>query len=159
MTGCVKKFEGNTTMSFKISDKQLLKKYNQIWKRVEKLLKIEFDSEPVYGDNDKYIKTKIKIYAGSIITNFQGKKMLNKKAPCKCLSIIMLDSVIKANKKYYPQTLLEECKYEPKKIKIENFIDDDLEKSSSDESGSESDNDYNDETESDDEKNNDGFNE
>ena len=85
--------------------------------------------------------------------------MPKEKAPCKCLSIIMLDSVIKAKKKYYPQTLLEECKYEPKKIKIENFIDDDLEKSSSDESGSESDNDYNDETESDDEKNNDGFNE
>ena len=75
MTGYVKKFEGNKIMPFKISDKQLLKKYNQIWKRVEKLLKIEFDSEPVYGDNDKYIKTKIKIYAGSMITNFQSKKM------------------------------------------------------------------------------------
>ena len=32
MTGFVRKFEGNTTMSFKISNKQLLKKYNQIWK-------------------------------------------------------------------------------------------------------------------------------
>ena len=60
-------------------------------KRVEKLLKIEFDSVPVYGDNDKYIKTKIKIYNGSMITNFQGKKMPREKAPCKCLSIIMLD--------------------------------------------------------------------
>ena len=63
MTGYVRKFEGNKTMSFKISDKQLLKKYNQIWKKVEKLLKIELDSKPVYGDDDKYIKTKIKIYA------------------------------------------------------------------------------------------------
>ena len=27
----------------------------------------------------------------------------------------MLDSVIKANKKYYSQTLLEECKFEIKK--------------------------------------------
>ena len=44
----------------------------------------------------------------------------------------MVDSVIKANKKYYPQTLLEECKYEQEKIKIENLIDDDLEKSESD---------------------------
>ena len=44
----------------------------------------------------------------------------------------MLDSVIKANKKYYSQTLLEACKYEQEKIKIENFIDDDLEKSESD---------------------------
>ena len=141
MTGYVRKFEGNTTMSFKISNKQLLKKYNQIWKRVEKLLKIEFDSEPVYGDNDKYIKTKIKIYAGSMITNFQSKKMPKEKAPCKCLSIIMLDSVIKANKKYYPQTLLEECKYEQERIIIENVIDDDLEKNESDE--------YDTETESD----------
>ena len=99
-------------MSFKISDTQLLKKYNQIWKRVEKLLKIEFDSKPVYGDNDEYIKTKIIMYAGSMFTNSQDKKMPKEKAPCKCLSIIMLDSVIKAKKKYYPQTLLEECKYE-----------------------------------------------
>ena len=76
-----------------------------------------------------------------MITNFHGKKMHKEKAPCKCLSIIMLDSVIKAKKKYYPQTLLEECKYEPKKIEMENLIDDDLEKSSSDKSGSESDND------------------
>ena len=71
MTGYVRKLEGNMTMSFKISNKQLLKKYNQIWKRVEKLLKIEFDSKPVYGDDDKYIKAKIKICGGSINTNFQ----------------------------------------------------------------------------------------
>ena len=49
----------------------------------------------------------------------------------------MLDSVIKARKKYYPQTLSEEYKYEQKKIKMGNLIDDDLEKSLSDESGSE----------------------
>ena len=59
----------------------------------------------------------------------------------------MLDSVVKAKKKHYPQTFLEECKYEPKKIKLENFINDDLEKSSSDESDNEADNDFNDETE------------
>ena len=45
MTGYVRKFEGNTIMSFKISDKQLLKKHSQIWKRVGKLLKRGFDSE------------------------------------------------------------------------------------------------------------------
>ena len=75
MTGYIRKFEGNTTISFKISNKQLLKKYNQICKRVEKLLKMEFDSKPVYGDNDKYVKTKIKIHAGSMIKNCQSKKM------------------------------------------------------------------------------------
>ena len=64
-------------MSPKFSDKEFLKKYNQIWKRIEKLLKTEFDSEPVYGDNDKYIKTKIKIYARSMI--FKTKKYQKKK--------------------------------------------------------------------------------
>ena len=144
MTGYVRKFEGNTTMSFKISNKQLLKKYNQIWKRVEKLLKIEFDSEPVYGDIDKYIKTKIEIYAGSMITNFQNKKIPKEKVPCKCLTIIMLDSVIKAKKKkHYPQTLLERCNFVQEMIKMEKFIDDDLEKSLSDVSSSKSDDECN----------------
>ena len=77
MTGSITKSEANTRMSFKISDKQLLKKYNQIWKRVEKLLKMEFASKPVYGSDDKYIK--IKIYADNINTNFQGKKCQKKK--------------------------------------------------------------------------------
>ena len=95
-------------------------------------MKIAFESKPVYGDDDKYIKTKIKIYVDSMITNFHNKKIPKGKILCKCLSIIMLDSCIKANKKYYPQTLLEECKYEQEKIKIENLIDDDLEKSESD---------------------------
>ena len=86
MTGYVRTFESNTTMSFKISDKQLLKKYNQIWKRVEKLLKIELDSKPVYGDDDKYIKIKIVMYGDSMFTNFQGKRMPKEKASCKCSS-------------------------------------------------------------------------
>ena len=44
----------------------------------------------------------------------------------------MLDLVIKANKKYYPQTLSEECKYKQEKIKTENYINERLEKSESD---------------------------
>ena len=58
--------------------------------------------------------------------------MPKEKWPCKFLSIIMLDSVIKANKKYCPQTFLEECKYVQENIKTENYIDEDLEKSESD---------------------------
>ena len=107
------------------------RKYNQIWKRVEKFLKIEFGSESVYGDNDKNIKNKLKIYGDSMVTNFQDKKMSKEKAPCKCLSIIMmLDFVIKAKKKYYAQTLLEKCKHEQEKVKMENLIDEDLAKGS-----------------------------
>ena len=132
MTGYARKFDENTTMSFIVKDKQLFKKYAQIWETIEGLMKINFESKPVYGDHDKYIKTKIKTYAGSIITNFHNKKMPKEKAPCKCLSIIMIDSVITVNKKYYPQTFSEECKYIREKIKIENYINDDLENSESD---------------------------
>ena len=125
MTGYAKKFDENATMSFRANNEQILKNYNKIWGKVEKLMRIDFESKPVYGDDEKHIKTKIKIYASSMITNFHNKKLPKEKAPCKCLSIIMLDSVIKANKKYYPQTLLEECKYVQENIEIKNLIDDD----------------------------------
>ena len=142
MTGYTRKFDENATLSFIVKNKQLLKNYTKIWEITEQLMKINFESNPVYGDDVKYIKTKIKTYAGSIITNFHNKKMPKEKASCKCLSIIMIDSVIKANKNYYPQTFLEKCKYIQEKIKIENYINDDLE-------DSESDSDSNNETESD----------
>ena len=48
-----------------------------------------FDSEPLYGDNDKYIKTKIKRYRDKVNTNFQGKKVSKENSSCKCLSLIM----------------------------------------------------------------------
>ena len=49
-------------MSLMIKDIQLLKNYNKIWKKIEKLMKIDFNTKTTYGDDDKYIKTKIKIY-------------------------------------------------------------------------------------------------
>ena len=101
--------------------------------KTEKLIRINFESKLIYRDDDKYIKTKIKIYADSMVTNFHNTKMPKEKTPCKCLSIIMTDSVIKANEKYYPQTFLEECKYVQEKTKIENHIDEYL-KSNSDSS-------------------------
>ena len=77
-----------------------------------------------------------------MITNFYDKNSQKKKHHASVLSIIMLESVIKANKKYCPQKRLEECKYVQQKTKTENLIRDDLEKS-------ESDSDFNDEIESD----------
>ena len=126
MIGYVKHFDSNKTMSFKVSDNNLLKKYNKILEKVGNLLSIEFDSEPVYGDVDKYIKTKIKMYGDRVNTNIQGKKVSQENASYKCISLIMLDSVIRVNKKYYPQTLLEECKYVMRKNKMENLIYNDL---------------------------------
>ena len=147
MTSYVTKFDKDAKMSLRVNDKQLLKNYNKIWEKIEKLMRIDFESKPVYGDDDKYIKTKIKIYAGSVITNFHNKKMPKEKVPCKCLSIIMLDSVIESDKKYYPQTFLEECKYVQEKIKFENYINEELYSGYNDET--ESDSDSNDEKESD----------
>ena len=101
------------------------------------LMNVEFDSDPVYGDVDKYIKTKIKLCGNKVNTNFQGKKLPKENASYKCLSLIMLDSAIRVNKEYYPQTLLDECKYVIKKKKMENLINDVLDLSSSDESDNE----------------------
>ena len=117
ITGYIKCFYSNKTMSFKVIDNKLLKEYNKIWERVSNILSIKFDSEPVHGDNDKHIKTKIKLYGDKINTNFQGKKIPKENASYKCLSVIMLESVIRANKKCYPQTLLEEIKIWNKKEK------------------------------------------
>ena len=74
----------------------------------------EFDKEPAYGGSEKYIKTKIKSYGDKINTDFQGRKKPKENTSYKHLSLIMLDSVVRVNKKYYPQTLLEECKFEKK---------------------------------------------
>ena len=72
MIGYVKHFNSNNTMSFKVSDNKLSKKCNKIWERVSNLLNIEFDSEPVYGDIDKYIKTKIKMYGHKVTWTMYG---------------------------------------------------------------------------------------
>ena len=101
-------------MSFKVFDKELLKKYTEIWEKISSLMNKEFDRKPVYGDSDKYLKTKIKLYKDKVNTNFQGKKRPKENTSYKCLSLIMLDFVIRVNKKNYPQTILEECKYEKK---------------------------------------------
>ena len=74
------KFDKNKiTISVMIKDIQLLKSYNKIWKKIEKLMKIDFNIKTTYSDDDdKYIKTKMKIYKDSIITNFYNKNGLRK---------------------------------------------------------------------------------
>ena len=128
MTGYLYKFDENkTTMSLMVKNKQLLKNYNKIWKKIERLMSIDFNCKTTYGDDDdKYTATKTKTYADIIITNFHNKKMPKEKVPCKCLSIIVLDSVIESDEKYYPEIFLEECKYIQEKIKFENYIDEEL---------------------------------
>ena len=65
-------------MSFKAIDDKLLKKYTQTWKKVRNLLNVKFDSQSVYGHNNKYIGTKIKKHDDNVNINFHGKKYQKK---------------------------------------------------------------------------------
>ena len=69
ITGYVREFDENAAMSFVLKDQELLKNYIRIWEKIEKLIKINSESMPIYGDDDKYLKIKIKIYAGAVTTN------------------------------------------------------------------------------------------
>ena len=80
------------------------------------------------------------MYVDRVNTNFQGKIVPKENASYNCLPLIMLESVIRSNKKYYPQTLMEECKYVIQTNQMKNLINDDLDLSSSDKSDNESDN-------------------
>ena len=62
--------------------------------------------------------------------------------------MLIIDNVIRVNKKYYPQTLLEECKCVIRKNEMENLINDDFNLSSSDESDNETDNESDNESDS-----------
>ena len=64
MTDYARKFDNNVTMSFRVNNEQLLENYNKIWEKVEKLMRIDFESKLVCGDDNNYIYKKRKIYAG-----------------------------------------------------------------------------------------------
>ena len=122
-------------MNLLVNDKKILEKYNKIWNKIKNLFKKEFNSEPGY--NDKYIKTKIKIFNNRVYTNFQNNKIPKDNKNCVCLSVILLDSIfVNSDKEYYPQILLEECKCVIKK-KQTNKINEDLELSESDDESNE----------------------
>ena len=116
-------------------------------KKIDKLIGTDFNTNPIYSDDDKYIKTKIKTYQYNITTNFYNKKGSKKlpeeKIPHKCLSIIILDSILYPYEKYHPQIYLEECKYVKENIKTKNYIDKTLKSESDSNSDSNNDSDIN----------------
>ena len=126
MTGYLSIFEdGTRKMSFLTDNNEFLERYTKIWEKISDLIDKRFDSDPFY--NNKYINTKIRSYHNYIITNFHDNDNKNNKLPekikaYKCMSLISLDSIIKINKKYYPQTLLQECVYKLINRKVENII-------------------------------------
>ena len=126
MTGYLNIFEdGTKKMSFLTDNNEFLERYTKIWGKISDLIDKKIDSDPVY--NNKYINTKIRSDNNNIITNFHDNDNKNNKLPEKnkayrCMSLISLDSIIKINKKYYPQTLLQECAYKLINKKVENII-------------------------------------
>ena len=126
MTGYLHIFEdGTRKMSFLTDNNEFLERYTKIWEKISHLIDKIFDSDPVY--NNKYINTKIRSSNNDIITNFHDNDNENNKLPeknktYKCMSLISLDSIIKINKKSYPQTLLQECVYKLINRKVENII-------------------------------------
>ena len=91
MIGYVKHFDSSQTMSFKVSDKKLLKVYIKIWEKISGLINIEFDSKPLYGigNGNKYIKTKLRSCGGEINTNFHnGEKKSTKRRLTMQVSVI-----------------------------------------------------------------------
>ena len=117
--------DGTRKMSFLTDNNEFLERYTKLWEKISDLINKKFDGDPVYSN--KYINTKIRSYNNDIKTNFhdidnKNNKLPEKNKPYKCMSLISLDSIIKINKKYCPQTLLQECVYKLIKRKVENII-------------------------------------
>ena len=72
--------------------------------------------------DDQYIKTKVKTFK-MVKTLFDGDKISEEKIEYECIPCISIDSVLKVDKKWYPQVYLEQCKYKMKKRKVKNLID------------------------------------
>ena len=123
MKDWLKYFEnGGKNMSFKIEDASVYVKYNSIWNKTKELLGgITFYSEPIYDDS--YIKTKVKTFSNIIKTLFDGDEIPKERVEYVCIPCIGIDSVLKVDKKNYPQVYLEQCKYKLKKREMKSFID------------------------------------
>ena len=123
MSGYIKYFDyGGKNMSFVTDDKEIYKKYNEIWEVVRKLLKLKFTVSLVR--DDKYIIAKLKIFNGINRTTFTNNIIPFEENHYTCISAIDIDSVLNIdNKRAYPQDYLEQCKYRLKKRKSSRYID------------------------------------
>ena len=94
-------------MSCKIEDESVYLKYIEIWNKIKKSLCMKFHSEPIYGD--KYLKTKVKTISSMINTLFSGNKIPKERNHYICIAAICINSLLKIEKKNYPQVYLEQC--------------------------------------------------
>ena len=126
-------------MSFVTDDKEVYGKYDEIWNVVKSLLKLKFAASPIR--DDKYILAKLKIFKKKNLTAFNNNTVPMEKNHYICIPAIDIDSVLKIDKKAYPQAYLEEFKCKLKKRKLTSFIDSEIiDDDSDDDNGYDSDN-------------------
>ena len=123
-------------MSFMVKDDNVLDKYNKIWNKIKEKLSIKFHSMPVYDET--YIKAKVREFDGKIKTNFLGNEVPKENMHYTCIACITIDSVMRMDKKNFPQVYLEEYKYRVKEIQMSRFINAELESDSESDSETES---------------------
>ena len=111
-------------MSFLIKDDKVREKYEEIWSVIKNKLGINFYSKPIY--EQKYLKAKVREYDSVIKTNFLGNGVPKENMHYTCIACVAIDSVMKLNKKNYPQVYLEKCKYKIKKLQMFRFINAEL---------------------------------
>ena len=118
--------DGGKNMSFVTDDENVYEKYELLnfLLTFKGLLKLKFAASPIR--NDKYILAKLKIYKKKNLTTFNNNIVSIEKNHYICIPAIDIDSVLKTDKKAYPQAYLEECKYKLKKRKLVSFIDSEI---------------------------------
>ena len=131
MSGYIKHFDnGGKNMSFKIEDESVYLKYTEIWNKIKISLNVKFHSQPF--KDDKYIKTKVKTFNSIINTLFSGDEIPKERNHYICIATVCIDSVLTVDKDNYPQVYVEQCKYNIKRKKLVDFINDEVDSSSSD---------------------------
>ena len=111
-----------------IKNSKVWEKYEDIWDVIKNKLNIKFHSEPIH--ENKYLKAKVREFNGNIKINFLGNNVPKENTYYACIACRTLDSVLKMNRKNYPQVYLEDCKYKVKKINTRRFINIELESDS-----------------------------
>ena len=126
MDGYIKYFDDDgKNMSFVTNDEKIYEKYNEIWEVIRNLLKIDFIVNPVR--DDIYLLAKLKIFNKINRKTFNNNNYIPmERNHCICIPVIDIDSVLKIDKRAYPQAYLEQFKYKLKKRNIVNYIDDEI---------------------------------
>ena len=108
-----------------IKDNNVLNKYKKVWNKIKEKLSIKFHNISVY--DEAYIKSKVREFDGKIKTTFLGDEISKENMHYICIACVTIDSVIKMDKKNYPQIYLKQCKYRVKILQMSRFINAELE--------------------------------